>query len=141
MRHLSGDGLICTWARHRRHAHTPPPDAFQNPQQIAKLASLLPLQVKSKSERGLGSAGGRFRLAAPCFARISQRHLITHRSCHVHKVAARRWWRSVEIRTLFLCPPPCLLPSTNSVRSLPPALASHGRGIIHPAYMRHCSGL
>ena len=100
-------------------------------QMHSKIHSKLPSwQVKSKPERGLGSAPGRFRLAAPCFARISQRHLITHRSCHVHKVAAAVR-RSVEIRTLFLCPPPCLLPSTNSVRSLPPALASttHGAAV------------
>ena len=58
-------------------------------QMHSKIHSKLPSwQVKSKPERGLGSAPGRFRLAAPCFARISQRHLITHRSCHVHKVAA-----------------------------------------------------
>ena len=93
-------------------------------QMHSKIRSKLPSwQAKSKPERGLGSAPGRFRLAAPCFARISQRHLITHRSCHVHKVAAAMR-RSVEIRTLFLCP-----------RSLPPSF--HQFGLEFGVFLRH----
>ena len=64
--------------------------------------------MKSKPERGLGSAPGRFRLATPCFARISQRHLITHRSCHVHKVVAQR--RNSNLVLMPSSLPPSFLP-------------------------------